>query len=72
MTPPGKTETLLLMRALQHGNVRVHSARERAAALKLMEKGLLLRVGRGSYLTGIRYVLVQPKGGTVWETFTTT
>lgn len=52
----GKTETALLSRALATGTISVSASRERAAARKLADKGLLLRVTKwGSYLHGICY-----------------
>jgi hypothetical protein len=52
----GKTETALLQRALATGSVNVTARRERAAAVALADKGLLLRVTKwGSYLGGICY-----------------
>ena len=60
--PLGKRALALLERAKASGDgtVAVSSRSERSAALVLVSHGLLECVGRGSYLIGIRYRLVQP------------
>lgn len=64
----GKTETDVLRRALENGSVYVTGTRERNAAVKLVQKGLLARASKwGNSFLGIRYIATDAASAALFE-----